>query len=117
MITRGQLRRGDVVWLNFDPSLGHEFRGRRPAIVVQSDKQLLKSNLVTVVPLTSNIRNAVDDDVLIQADKVNNLQSQSVAKVYCVSSFDYARIVKKIGKVNAVTRRSIKAYLKKHFDL
>lgn len=27
--------RGDVVFLDFDPSLGHEQKGRRPALILQ----------------------------------------------------------------------------------
>ena len=26
--------RGDVVWINFDPQMGHEQAGRRPAVVL-----------------------------------------------------------------------------------
>ena len=47
MIQKKNLRFGDIVWTNFDPSIGYEFKGNRPAIVIQSSKQLRKSNLVS----------------------------------------------------------------------
>jgi len=117
MITKGELRFGDIVWTEFDPSVGHEYQDKRPAIVIQSNKQLAKSALVTVIPLTSNISNAIKDDILIGADDQNNLRSDSVAKVYCITSFDYRRFSKRIGNVNAKTVAVLKKYLKLHFDL
>ncbi|MCU9972193.1 type II toxin-antitoxin system PemK/MazF family toxin [Mobiluncus mulieris] len=44
---------GDVVWLDFDPSSGHEQCKRRPAVVVSNDSYNRYNNLVMVVPITS----------------------------------------------------------------
>jgi mRNA-degrading endonuclease toxin of MazEF toxin-antitoxin module len=30
------VKQGDVIWLDFDPQLGHEQKGRRPALVVSN---------------------------------------------------------------------------------
>lgn len=116
-MTKGEFSCGDILWTEFDPSVGHEYQDKRPAIVVQSDKQLAKSALVTVVPLTSNISNSVSDDILIKADHENRLKTNSIAKVYCITSFDRSRFSKKIGKVNDKTIFALKKYLRKHFDL
>ena len=45
--------RGDIIWLNFDPSLGHEQSGRRPGIVLSSLKYNQKVGLAIVCPITS----------------------------------------------------------------
>jgi len=116
MMRKGDLEFGDVVWVDFYPSVGHEFQNKRPAVVVQSNEQLKKSNLVTIVPLTSNTGNTTPDDIMITKDFDNNLSSDSIAKVYCITSFDYFRFDKKIGKINADISIAIKSYLKKHFD-
>mgnify|MGYP001619429453 FL=1 len=117
MMQKGDLESGDVVWVEFNPSVGHEFQNKRPAIVIQSNEQLRKSKLVTVIPLTSNTGNAISDDIMVAMDSDNNLRTDSVAKVYCITSFDYSRFDKKIGKINASTLTTIKTYLKKHFNL
>lgn len=44
---------GDVIWVDFDPTLGHEPQKRRPALVVSSQKYNLLSNLTIVCPITS----------------------------------------------------------------
>jgi mRNA-degrading endonuclease toxin of MazEF toxin-antitoxin module len=117
MIRKGDLNFGDIVWTEFDPSVGHEYQNKRPAIVVQSDEQLKISNLATVIPLTSQSGNVVGDDVIIVADVKNRLRADSVAKVYCITSFDYSRFDKKIGRIGDREVLLIKGYLRKHFDL
>ena len=39
------LRRGDVVWADLDPTLGREQAGRRPVLVVASDIFLAKADI------------------------------------------------------------------------
>jgi mRNA-degrading endonuclease toxin of MazEF toxin-antitoxin module len=117
MIRKGDLKFGDIVWTEFDPSVGHEYQNKRPAIIVQSDEQLKISNLATVIPLTSQSGNIIGDDIIIAADQENNLRVDSVAKVYCLTSFDYSRFVKKIGIIGNNEGLLIKNYLRKHFGL
>jgi len=117
MIQKGDLKFGDIVWTEFDPSVGHEYQDKRPAIVIQSNEQLNKSNLVTVVPLTSRSSNVAGDDILISADQENRLRIDSVAKVYCITSFDYSRFSKIIGRINVKSISAIKHYIKKHFEI
>ena len=45
--------RGDVIWLDFDPQVGHEQAGRRPALVISHREYNLKSGLAIVCPMTS----------------------------------------------------------------
>jgi len=48
--------RGDIVWLNFDPRIGHEQSGRRPALVVSSKAYNHKIGLTLFCPITSQIK-------------------------------------------------------------
>lgn len=48
-------RRGEVWWINFDPSVGGEIRKVRPAIVVSNDAANGALNRMQVVPITSNV--------------------------------------------------------------
>lgn len=45
---------GDVVWVNLDPSAGHEQGKRRPVVVVSNDAYNRFNNLTMVVPITSS---------------------------------------------------------------
>ena len=46
-------KRGDVVWLSFDPQAGHEQAGRRPAFVVSPEAYNKKTGLFIACPITS----------------------------------------------------------------
>src|SRR3954468_22863505 len=47
--------RGDIVWLDFDPQVGHEQAGRRPAVVLSHREYNLKAGLAIVCPMTSRV--------------------------------------------------------------
>ncbi len=44
--------RGDIVYLNFDPTKGHEQRGHRPAFVISPRSYNAKSSLALFMPIT-----------------------------------------------------------------
>jgi len=45
--------RGDIVWLDFSPQLGHEQMGRRPALVLSYKKYNEKVGFGIFCPITS----------------------------------------------------------------
>ena len=48
-----KFKKGDIVYLDFNPQKGHEQQGRRPAIVVTNDLYNKMCNLTFVCPITS----------------------------------------------------------------
>jgi mRNA interferase MazF len=48
--------RGHAVWLSFDPQLGHEQAGRRPALVISPASYNGKVGLAVFCPITNRIK-------------------------------------------------------------
>ncbi len=47
---------GDIVWLDFDPRMGHEQAGHRPALVLSPASYNGKTSLMVCCPMTSRIK-------------------------------------------------------------
>jgi mRNA interferase MazF len=47
---------GELVWVDLDPTLGHEQSGHRPAIVLTPQQYNLRSGLCIICPITSRAR-------------------------------------------------------------
>jgi len=47
---------GDLIWTDFDPRIGREQSGRRPALVLSAEEFFLASSFLIVCPITSTIR-------------------------------------------------------------
>lgn len=48
--------RGDVIWLNLDPTLGHEQAGRRPVVVLSPALYNRRSGLALAAAVTSKVK-------------------------------------------------------------
>ena len=68
------MRRGDIVWVDLDPSRGSEVHKRRPAVVVSNDganrtAEQLGRGVITVVPVTTNVSRVYPFQVLLPGDR------------------------------------------------
>jgi mRNA interferase MazF len=48
--------RGDAVWISFDPRVGHEQAGRRPAVVLSPEVYNGKVGLAILCPITNQVK-------------------------------------------------------------
>jgi mRNA interferase MazF len=48
--------RGDIVWINFNPTAGHEPSGRRPALILSPGAYNAKVGLAILCPITKRVK-------------------------------------------------------------
>ena len=49
-------KQGDIIYVNFNPTKGHEQKGMRPAIVISTNVFNKNTKMVIVCPITSNTK-------------------------------------------------------------
>jgi mRNA interferase MazF len=96
------MKRGEVWWVNFDPSIGGEIKKKRPAVIVSNDASNKFLNRVQVVPLTSKTDRIYPSEALVVFDgkesKAMADQLATVSKLWLVqragvlSQYDMSKI-------------------------
>ena len=59
------MKRGEVWWVRFGPSIGGEIRKRRPAVVVTNEVAISHLNRVQVIPLTTNVSRVYPGEAIV----------------------------------------------------
>jgi mRNA interferase MazF len=87
-----QIKRGEVRWVQFDPSVGSEIRKRRPAVIVSNDAANRALARVVVVPQSSNIAHLYPGEALLTLS-----DSQSKAMADRIMAADKSRLRSQLG--------------------
>lgn len=106
------MKRGEVWWVEFDPSIGSEIRKTRPAVIVSNDAANRNLARVVVVPLTSSTGRQYPGEALVSVDGQN-----SKAMADQIMAADKARLKGQLGIVNKADMQAVDDAIRVHLGL
>jgi mRNA interferase MazF len=92
-------RRGEIWWVNLDPTVGNETAKKRPCIILQNDVGNARSNTTMVAPLLKGLKN-YPFVVNIETTAENRLDENRGIHLEQMRVVDNRRIDFKLGTID-----------------
>lgn len=113
--------RGEIRLIDLDPSRGAEASKRRPAVIVSNDganraAARLQRGVVTIVPISSNVRRVYPFQVLLPAD-ATGLRIDSKAQAEQMRSVAVERIGHAVGRLPDHLMIEVEGAMRLHLGL
>jgi len=106
-------KRGEVYWVNLDPTTGSEIQKKRPGLVISNDKGNRLGQTIIVIPLTSNTETVRSFEALISSPKQ---KSKAVCpQIRCIDKRRIEGLA--IFRVSSEEMKSVESALKVALDL
>lgn len=106
------MRRGEVWWVEFDPSVGTAIRKTRPAVIVSNDAANRNLARVVVVPMTSNTGRLYPGEAVVSVDG-----QSSKAMADQIMAADKARLKSQLGTVSKADMQAVEDAIRVHLGL
>lgn len=103
-------KRGDLVWITFNPQAGHEQAGRRPALVISPAAYNGKVGLALLCPVTSRAKgypfevalpSGLGVEGVVLADQVKSLNWRA-RNAERIAALPGAALLEVLGKLGAL---------------
>jgi len=106
------MKRGEVWWVEFDPSIGSEIRKKRPAVIVSNDSANRNLLRVVVIPLSTNTSRVYPGEVLVT---VEGKQGKAMADQ--IMAADKLRLKTQIGTLSKADMLGVEQAILVHLGL
>jgi mRNA interferase MazF len=99
-------QRGDIYWINLDPTIGAEIKKTRPCVIISPNVANRSGSLVIVAPVTKVQGKKIHFHEIVLPKMTANLQYDSKIKVYQLRCVDKKRLSK--SRIGSITHDLIK---------
>lgn len=106
------MTRGEVWWVNFDPSVGGEAQKTRPAVIVSNNSSNRHLNRVQVVPITSNVTKLYAGEAYVAIQG-----KQRKAQANLMATVSKSRMSKKLDTLSPIDLAGVELALKLQLGL
>ena len=106
------MKRGEVWWVNFDPSIGGEIKKKRPAVIVSNDASNKSLNRVQVIPLTSRTDRLYPSEAMVTFEG-----KESKAMADQLATVSKTRLFQRAGILSLADMHKIEAAIKIQLDM
>lgn len=112
-----QIRRGDVFYVNLDPTKGSEQAGTRPVLVIQNDVGNEYAPTVIIAPLTTrSFSKLYPTNVNISA-RTAGLKENSTVLLSQIRTIDKNRLERRVGRLPLDFMRQVDEAIKASLGL
>lgn len=113
-----EFRRGDILWIQCDPSIGVEPRKTRTCVVVSNDVANQYGQAVTVIPTQTYTADRATRAYMVDLRApASTLAAPRVANASMVMTYDRDRVVRRAGRISADTQRAVDQAIGIHLSL
>lgn len=109
--------RGEIYWVNLEPTLGTEIKKTRPCLIVSCNQANENYGQVTVLPLTSKHLEIIEPFQVFLPAEESGLEKDSKALAEQIRTVSKLRLVKMSGRIGKELMAKVSSAIKLHLDL
>jgi mRNA interferase MazF len=106
------MNRGEVWWVNFEPSVGGEIKKKRPAVIISNEASNKFLNRVQVVPLTSKVDRLYPSEAYVT---LSGKQNKAMADQ--LTTVSQSRVINLIDKLTSSDMKKVEQAVKLQLSL
>ncbi|MBI4667875.1 MAG: type II toxin-antitoxin system PemK/MazF family toxin [Elusimicrobia bacterium] len=110
------MKRGEIYWVNLDPTIGAEIKKTRPALVVSNDQNNEAADTVTVLPITSKTDRIYPFEAVLPKSS-SGLKEDCKIKANQIRTVDKRRLGQLMGSISAETMAKVEQAILLHLGI